>query len=83
MEVHLGYKRVFSGNDPTYPVHWLDGTDSGHVARGSGLDRNLLVLGLHAEQNQESGWRLSGDVELEKGHSQRNIQASVMLKKSW
>ena len=68
---------------PPYPVHWLDGTDSGHVARGSGLDKNLLVLGLHAEQNQESGWRLSGDVELEKGHSQRNIQASVMLKKSW
>ena len=69
MEVHLGYKRVFSGNDPTYP--------------GSGLDRNLLVLGLHAEQNQESGWRLSGDIELEKGHSQQNVQASVMLKKIW
>jgi len=83
IEVHLGYKRVLSGNDPTYPVHWLDGSDNGYELRGSGLDKNLLVFGIHAEQNQESGWHLSGDVELEKGHSQRNIQASVMLKKSW
>ena len=44
IEVHLGYKRVLSGSDPTYPVHWLDGGDE-HIARGSGLDKNLLVLG--------------------------------------
>lgn len=83
LELHLGYKRVLAGSDPTYPVHWVDGADNGHTVRGSGLDKNLLVLGLHAEQNQEDGWRLAGDVELEQGHSQRNIQASVTLKKSW
>ena len=83
IEVHAGYKRVLSGSDPTYPVHWLDCSDNGYQLRGSGLDKNLLVVGVHMEQNQEDGWRLSGDVELEKGHSQRNIQASVMLKKSW
>ena len=83
IEVHLGYKRVCSGSDPTYPVRWVEGSDAEHMARGSGLDKNLVVLGLHAEQNQEDGWRLSGDVELEQGHSQRNLQASVMLKKSW
>ena len=82
IEVHLGYKRVLSGSDPTYPVHWLDGGDE-HIARGSGLDKNLLVLGLHAEQKQEDNWNLSGDIELEQGHSQQNVQASVMLKKSW
>ena len=83
IEVHLGYKRVCSGSDPTYPVRWVEGSDAEHMARGSGLDKNLVVLGLHAEQNQEDGWRLSGDVELEQGQSQRNLQASVMLKKSW
>ena len=82
IEVHLGYKRVLSGSDPTYPVHWLDGGDE-HIARGSGLDKNLLVLGLHAEQKQEDNWNLSGDIELDQGNSQQNIQASVMLKKSW
>ena len=82
IEVHLGCKRVLSGSNPMYPVQWLDGGDE-HIARGSGLDENLLVLGLHAEQKQEDNWNLSGDIELEQGHSQQNIQASVMLKKSW
>ena len=82
IEVHLGCKRVLSGSNPMYPVQWLDGGDE-HIARGSGLDKNLLVLGLHAEQKQEDNWNLSGDIELEQGHSQQNIQASVMLKKSW
>ena len=82
IEVHVGYKRVLSGSDPTYPVHWMDG-GSEHIARGSGLDKNLLVLGLHAEQKQEDNWNLSGDIELDQGNSQQNIQASVMLKKSW
>ena len=82
IEVHVGYKRVLSGSDPTYPVHWMDG-GSEHIARGSGLDKNLLVVGVHAEQKQDDNWNLSGDIELEQGHSQQNVQASVMLKKSW
>lgn len=57
LEVHLGYKRVLAGIDPTYPVHWVDGADNGHTVRGGGLDKNLLVLGLHAEQ--KSGRRLA------------------------
>ena len=82
IEVHVGYKRVLSGSDPTYPVHWMDG-GSEHIARGSGLDKNLLVVGVHAEQKQDDNWNLSGDIELEQGHSQQNVQASVMLKKTW
>ena len=82
IEVHVGYKRVLSGSDPTYPVHWMDG-GAEHIARGSGLDKNLLVVGVHAEQKQDDNWNLSGDIELEQGHSQQNIQASVMLKKIW
>ena len=82
IEVHVGYKRVLSGSDPTYPVHWMDG-GAEHVVRGSGLDKNLLVVGVHAEQKQDDNWNLSGDIELEQGHSQQNVQASVMLKKSW
>ena len=62
-------------------VAWAGGDE--HIARGSGLDKNLLVLGLHAEQKQEDNWNLSGDIELDQGNSQQNIQASVMLKKSW
>ncbi len=80
--LRLGYKHVFGGNDLACPVSLAAGGPA-FTVHGSNLDRNLLVLGLHAEQAQEDGWSLAGDVQLEQGSSQRSIQASVQVKKSW
>ena len=57
VELRAGYKRVLSGNDPSYRVH--------------------------AGQEMGSDWRLEGDLQLEKGSTEKNLQASVMVKKSW
>ena len=50
---------------------------------GRSLDKNLIVLGVHAGQEMGSDWRLEGDLQLEKGSTEKNLQASVMVKKSW
>ena len=83
IELRAGYKRVFSGNDPSYAVHFVDAPQQGFTVRGSSLDRNLLVLGVHAEQELGSSWRLEGDAQLEKGAADEHLQASVLVRKSW
>ena len=83
MELRAGYKRVLSGNDPSYRVHFTDAAEQGFTVHGSSLDKNLIVLGVHAGQEMGSDWRLEGDLQLEKGSTEKNLQASVMVKKSW
>ena len=83
LEVRAGYKRVLSGNDPSYAVHFVDAPEKGFTVRGSNMDRNLVTLGVHAEQELGSSWRLEGDAQMEKGASDEHLQASVMLRKSW
>ena len=83
VELRAGYKRVLSGNDPAYRVHFTDAAESGFTVHGSSLDKNLIVLGVHAGQEMGSDWRLEGDLQLEKGSPEKNLQASVMVKKSW
>ena len=83
VELRAGYKRVLSGNDPNYRVHFVDAAAQGFTVQGSSLDKNLLVLGVHAGQEIGNDWRVEGDVQLEKGSTEKNMQASVMVKKSW
>ena len=83
VELRLGVKHVLTGSDPSTPVSFADAGGQTFTVRGSNLDKNLLVVGVHAGQEQEDGWRLEGDLALERGHSEQNIQASVMLKKTW
>ena len=83
VELRAGYKRVLSGNDPSYRVHFTDAAEQGFTVHGSSLDKNLIVLGVHAGQEMGSDWRLEGDLQLEKGSTEKNLQASVMVKKSW
>ena len=44
-----------------------------------------IIMQVHSNGMQEMGsdWRLEGDLQLEKGSTEKNLQASLMVKKSW
>ena len=83
IEINLGYKRVLSGNDPSYPVSLADAPGSTFTVHGSGLARNLAVLDVHAHKDMGHFWSLESDVRMERGGSEQNVQASATFKKSW
>ena len=83
IEINLGYKRVLSGNDPSYPVSLADAPGSTFTVHGSGLARNLAVLDVHAPKDMGHFWSLESDVRMERGGSEQNVQASATFRKSW
>ena len=80
--LRAGCKRVLAGDDPEMEFHYEG--DAAHSYRNHGCtDRMLLTLGLSGEHEFAPGWKLSGDLGLEKGSHDKEMTASVTLRHVW
>lgn len=80
--LRTGCKRVLAGDDPELEFHYEG--DAAHSYRNHGrTDRTLLTLGLSGEHEFAPGWKLSGDLGLEKGSHDKEMTASVTLRHVW
>ena len=73
---------MLAGDDPEMEFHYEG--DAAHSYRNHGCtDRMLLTLGLSGEHEFAPGWKLSGDLGLEKGSHDKEMTASVTLRHVW
>ena len=78
----LGVKHAFTGADPELNFSYEG--DANHVyTLHNNQDQTHLVLSLGGENEFAKGWILGGDVQLQKGSHDKDVSASVMLKKVW
>ncbi|MBR1896023.1 MAG: autotransporter outer membrane beta-barrel domain-containing protein, partial [Pyramidobacter sp.] len=78
----LGYKRIFSGDDPAVWTR-LNGTTRGWNSRARKFDRNLLVASAQGEWVLGKSWTANFGLELEQGRHDRNLAAKAAFCLSW
>ena len=78
----LGYKRVFSGDDPAVWTR-VSGRNDGWKAGARKFDRNLFVAGAQGEWVLGKSWSANFGLELEQGRHDRNLSAKAAFVLSW
>lgn len=78
----LGVKHAFTGADPELNFSY-EGDANHAYALHNNQDKTHLVMSLGGENEFAKGWILGGDVQLQKGSHDKDVSASVMLRKVW
>ncbi|MBR3623599.1 MAG: autotransporter domain-containing protein [Selenomonadaceae bacterium] len=80
--VRLGVKHAFSGADPELS-YGFDGDTSNPSRLKSKQDKTHYVIRLFGDVGLGGNWNLAGNARLQKGSHDKDIAASITLKKSW
>ena len=78
----LGYKRVFSGDDPSVWTR-VSGRAGGWKSSARKFDRNLFVAAAQGEWVLGKSWTANFGLELEQGRHDRNMSAKAAFCLSW
>ena len=78
----IGIKHVFSGADPDLSYNFIGDSSNRYTLRGS-QDKTHFILRLFGNISSTDGWQLGGDAKFQKGSHDRDIAASITLKKLW
>ena len=78
----LGYKRVFSGDDPSVWTR-VSGRAGGWKSSARTFDRNLFVAAAQGEWVLGKSWTANFGLELEQGRHDRNLSAKAAFCLSW
>ena len=78
----LGVKHAFTGADPELNFSYEGDANHAYTLHNN-QDKTHLVLSFGGENEFAKGWILGGDVQLQKGSHDKDVSASVMLRKVW
>ncbi|MBO6305732.1 MAG: autotransporter domain-containing protein [Selenomonadaceae bacterium] len=78
----IGVKHAFSGAEPSINYHFEGDPINSHRLFNK-QDKTHFVLRLFGDVNLAQNWTLAGDARLLKGSHDKDIAASITLKKLW
>ena len=78
----IGVKHAFSGAEPSINYHFEGDPINSHRLFNK-QDKTHFVLRLFGDVNLSQNWTLAGDARLQKGSHDKDIAASIMLRKMW
>ena len=78
----IGVKHASTGADPELNFSY-EGDSGNFYTLGNNQDKTHFVLSIGGENNFGSGWILGGDVGFLRGGHDKDLTASVMLRKVW
>ena len=78
----VGIKHAFSGADPDLSYNFIGDDSNRYTLRGS-QDKTHFILRLFGNISSTDGWQLDCDAKFQKGSHDRDIAASITLKKLW
>lgn len=78
----IGVKHAFSGADPNLAYGFEGDASNRYTIRGQ-QDSTHSVLRLFGETEFTPGWQIAGDTLWQKGAHDRNLSASIMLRRVW
>ena len=80
--MRLGVKHAFAGADPELSFCY-EGNDSRFYTLRNSQDKTHFIFALSGDTEFANGWFLNGEARLQKGAHDKDILASVMLRKVW
>ncbi|SFH80496.1 Uncharacterized conserved protein, contains a C-terminal beta-barrel porin domain [Selenomonas ruminantium] len=78
----LGVKHAFTGANPELSFSY-EGDGNQVYTMKNNQDKTHFVLSVGGENEFAKGWILGGDLQLQKGSHDKDVSASVMLRKVW
>ena len=78
----LGVKHAFTGANPELSFSY-EGDGNQVYTMKNNQDKTHFVLSFGGENEFAKGWILGGDLQLQKGSHDKDVSASVMLRKVW
>lgn len=78
----IGVKHAFTGADPELNFRY-EGDNSHFYTLKNNQDKTHFVMSIGGENEFHGGWILGGDVAFQKGAHDKDLSASVMLRKVW
>ena len=80
--LRFGVKRGFTGADPDLRISYEGDTASTYRLRQE-RDKTHFVFSVRGESEFANGWFMGGEAELQRGENDRDVTASVMLRRIW
>ena len=78
----IGVKHAFSGAEPSINYHFEGDPINSHRLFNK-QDKTHFIFRLFGDVNLAQNWKLAGDARLQKGSHDKDIAASVTLRKMW
>ena len=78
----FGVKHGFTGADPDLEISYEGDSTNSYRLRQK-RDKTHLVLSVRAENEFARGWFMGGEAELQRGENDRDVTASLMLRRIW
>ncbi|MBQ4403542.1 MAG: autotransporter domain-containing protein [Selenomonadaceae bacterium] len=80
--LRFGVKHGFTGADPDLHISYEgDGTSTYRLRQER--DKTHFVFSVRGESEFANGWFMGGEAELQRGENDRDVTASVMLRRIW
>lgn len=80
--LRFGVKRGFTGADPDLRISY-EGDDSNSYRIRYQRDKTHFICALRGESEFARGWFLGGEAEFQTGKNDKDVTASVMLRRMW
>ena len=78
----FGVKRGFTGADPDLTISY-EGDSSNRYRLRNERDKTHFILSVRGESEFARGWFMGGEAELQRGENDRDVTASIMLRRIW
>ena len=78
----IGVKHAFTGADPELNFSY-EGDNNNFYTLKNNQDKTHFILSIGGENHFKGGWILGGDVGWQKGSHDKDLTASVILRKIW
>ena len=78
----LGVKRGFTGADPDLKISYEGDTTSSYRIRYE-RDKTHFICSLRGESEIARGWYMGGEAELQLGENDKDVTASLMIRRMW
>ncbi|MBR3622547.1 MAG: autotransporter domain-containing protein [Selenomonadaceae bacterium] len=78
----IGVKHAFSGAEPSINYHFAGDSTNSHRLFNK-QDKTHFILRLFGDVNLAQNWQISGDARLQKGSHDKDIAASITIRKMW
>ena len=80
--IRFGVKYGFTGADPDLTIRYEGDTSNSYRLRNK-RDKTHFVFSVRGENEFASGWFIGGEAELQRGENDRDVTASIMLRRMW
>ena len=80
--MRLGVKHAFAGADPNMSFHY-EGDATNRYTLPNSQDKTHFIMALSGNTEFSPGWQLDGEVRLQRGNHDKDLSASVMLRREW